>query len=154
MLDNGLAHYLERFVVPLVGDWPCQFYIRQVVYNESIHNLIPFIGPLHVSLNARENILLKFYPFFAELYSFLFDGKKSLAKKPKLWQISLLLEVVYGGWLIVRDAILSVFGVSKDIQFLTLLNLLDTYVPMSLCIYSVIFRDNMADLYFQPLFWC
>ena len=27
-----------------------------------------------------------------------------------------------------------------------LLNLLDTYVPMSLCIYTIIFRDNMADL--------
>ncbi len=83
MLDNGLAHYLERFVVPLVGDWPCQFYIRQVVYNESIHNLIQFIGPLHVSLNARENILLKFH-FSFEFYSFLFHGKKAIAKKPNL----------------------------------------------------------------------
>ena len=116
--------------------------------------MIPFIGPLHIFLNARENILLKFHAFFAELYSFLFSGKKVLAKKPKPWRISLLLEVVYGGWLFVRDALLSVFAGSKDIQYLTLLNLLDTYVPRSLCIYSVIFRDNMADLYFESLFRC
>ena len=154
MLENGLAHYLERFFVPLVGDWLCQFYIRQVVYSDGIHNLAPFIGPLHISLNARENILLNFHAFFAELYSFLFGGKKALAKKPKPWRISLLLEVVYGGWLFVRDALLSVFAGSKDIQYLTLLNLLDTYVPMSLCIHSVIFRDNMADLYFESLFRC
>ena len=154
MLKNGLAHYLERFVVPFVGDWPCQFYIRQVVYSNGIHNLMPFIGPLHISLNARENILLKFHAFFAELYSFLFNRKKTLSKKPKAWRISLLLEVIYGGWLFVRDALLSVFAGSKDIQYLTLLNLLDTYVPMSLCIYSVIFRDNMADLYFDSLFRC
>ena len=48
-------------------------------------------------------------------------AKKTFAKKTKPWRISLLLEVLYGSWLIVRDAILSVFGVSKDIQFLTLL---------------------------------
>ena len=154
MLENSLAHYLKRFFVPLVGDWPCQFYIRQVVYSDGIHKLVQFIGPLHVSLNARENILLKLHAFFAELHSFLFGGQKALAKKPKPWLISSLLEVAYGGWLFVRDALLPVFAGSKDIQYLTLLNLLDTDVPMSLCIYSVIFRDNMADLYFESLFRC
>ena len=116
----------------MVGDWPCQFYVRQVVYRESIHNLVPMIGPLHISLNAREIILLKFHPFFVQLYAFLFNSKKALAKKPKPWRISLLLEVVYGGWLLVRDAIMSVFAGSKDVQYLTLVTLLDTYVPLSL----------------------
>ena len=54
ILDSGLSLSLDQFVVPIVGDWPCQFYIRQIVYHEGIHNLIPFIGPLHISLNARE----------------------------------------------------------------------------------------------------
>ena len=154
LLQNGLSLYLERFLVPLVGDWPCQFYVRQVVYHESLHNLVPMIGPLHISLNAREIILLKFHPFFVELYAFLFNSKKTLAKKPKPWRISLLLEVVYGGWLLVRDAIMSVFAGSKDIQYLTLVTLLDTYVPLSLSIYSVVFRNNMADSYFDSLFRC
>ena len=46
LLDNGLALYMRDFVVPLIGDWPCPFYVRQVVYHENIHNLVPFIGPL------------------------------------------------------------------------------------------------------------
>ena len=151
ILENGLNLYLDQFVVPIVGDWPCQFYIRQVVYREEIHNLIPFIGPLHVSLIARENILLKFHPLFADLYAFLFDTKKPLAKKPRPWRISYLLEALYDGWLLIREAIMSVFVSSKDVQYLVLLNLLDNYFPLSLCIYSVVLKDNMADLYFESL---
>ena len=154
ILDSGLRLYLYQFVVPIVGDWPCQFYIRQIVYHEGIHNLIPFIGPLHISLNARENILLKFHKFFADLYAFLFGTKNPLARKPKPWRISFLLEVLHGGWLLVRDAIMSVCVCSKDVQYLVLLKLLDTYVPLSLCIYSVVFRNNMADLCHESLLRC
>ena len=35
LLDSGLSSYLESFVVPLVGDWPAQFFVRQVVYNKA-----------------------------------------------------------------------------------------------------------------------
>ncbi len=58
------------------------------------------------------------------------------------------------GWLLVRDAIMSVFVGSRDVQYLVLLNLLHTYVPLSLCIYSVVFRNNMADLYYESLLRC
>lgn len=154
LLDNGLSLYMSDFVVPLIGDWPCQFYVRQVVYHENIHNLVPFIGPLHISLNARENVLLKFHGFFSDMYAFLFGGKRKLARKPKPWRISLLLEVCYGGWLLVRDAVLSVFAKSKDIEFLSLITLLDTYIPLCLSIYAVTFRDNKADLYYDSLVRC
>ena len=82
ILESGLNLYLDQFVVPIIGDWPCQFYVRQIVYFEGIHNLIPFIGPLHISLNARESILLKFHTVFSDLYAFLFSTKKPLAKSP------------------------------------------------------------------------
>ena len=82
-----------------------------------LKNIIPLIGPLHISLNARECVLLMFHPIFADLYASLFG------KKP--WRISLLLEVIYGGWTLVRDMILSVFGKCKDVEFLTLVNLVD-----------------------------
>ena len=153
-LESGMNLYLDQFVVPIIGDWPCQFYVRQIVYLEGIHNLIPFIGPLHISLNARESILLKFHKVFSDLYAFLFRTKKPLAKKPKPWRISFLLEVLYGGWLLVRDAIMSVFVTSKDVQYLVLLNLLDSYVPLSLSIYSVVFKNNMAELYYESLLRC
>ena len=155
-LDNGLSTYLEKFIVPFVGDWPAQFYVRQISYTSIQHanNIMSFLGPLHISLNARENVILKFYEVFRDLYAFLFGGKKALAKKPKPWRISFLLEVMYGGWTLVRDEILGAFSHSKEIEFLTFLNLLDNYIPLVLSIYSVIFRNNMPDTYYDSMLRC
>ena len=104
----------------------------------TLKNVIPLIGTLHISLNARECVLLLFHELFADLYAFLFGKKAKLAKKPKPWRVSLLLEVIYGGWTLVRDMILSVFYKCKDIEFLTLVNLLDNYIPLVLSIYSIV----------------
>ena len=106
MLSNGLEIYLKDFLTPFIGDWPTQFFMRQLVYslaevslpNISCENVVPLIGPLHVSLNSRECVLKFFHPIFAELYSTLF-GKS--AKKPQAWRVSLFLEVLYGGWTLV-----------------------------------------------------
>ena len=83
LLDNGLALYMSDFVVPLIGDRPCQFYVRQAVYHESIHDLVPFIGPLHISLNARENVVLKFHGFFLRYVCFPVWGKAETCQKIK-----------------------------------------------------------------------
>lgn len=40
------------------------------------------------------------------------------------------------------DAILSVFDECKDIDYLTLVNLLNNYVPLVLSIYSIVFKCN------------
>ena len=160
MLSGGLQQYLGHFITPFIGDWPMQFYIRRLVCSEAptlpsaLQNVVPFIGPLHISLNARECVLLIFHEIFADLYSFLFGKKAKLAKKPKAWRISLLLEVIYGGWTLVRDTILSVFEKSKDIEYLTLVNLLDNYVPLVLSIYSIVFKCNSYDLYCKSLLHC
>ena len=154
LFENGLSLYINKFLVPLIGDWPCQFFVRQVVFNEGIYNLVPFIGPLHISLNARENVVLKFHPIFSELYYFLFGSKRILRKRPQPRIISLLLDILYGGWVIIRDAISSVFGGSKDIQHLTLINLLDNYAPLALSIYSVIFKANKVTLFYDSFFRC
>ena len=87
-----------------------------------------------------------------DLYAFVFHSNRALGKKQKPWRISMLLEVLYGGWLIVRDAILSAFAGSKDVQFLTMLNVLDIYAPLTLSIYSVIFKANKADLFYDSMF--
>ena len=160
ILSGGLEIYLNHFIAPFIGDWPMQFFIRQLVYSDSpslpgvLKNVIPLIGPLHLSLNARECVLLMFHPIFADLYADLFGKKAKLAKKPKPWRISLLLEVIYGGWTLVRDMILSVFGKWKDVEFLTLINLLDNYIPLVLSIYSIVFKCNDYQLYRQSLFQC
>jgi hypothetical protein len=53
--------------------------------------------------------------------------------------LEVIYEVIYGEWTFVRDMIQSVFCKCKDVQFLTLLNLLDNYVPLVLSIYSIVF---------------
>ena len=77
-----------------------------------------------------------------------------LEKKRKALRVSLLLGVIYGGWALVRDTIMSVFPNCKDIEFLTLLNLVHNYVPLVLSIYSVVFKCNNYELYCKSLFGC
>ena len=61
-------------------------------------SIVPLIGPLH----SREHVLLSFHPFFKNVYQYLFASSK-LPQNPKPWCISLLLEVVYGGWTLIRN---------------------------------------------------
>ncbi|GET55442.1 hypothetical protein GLOIN_2v264706 [Rhizophagus irregularis DAOM 181602=DAOM 197198] len=48
-----------------------------------ILNIVPFIGPLHVSLNSWETVFLVDYCFFENMYHAIFNSRKILAKKPK-----------------------------------------------------------------------
>ena len=152
MLANGLEDYLNHYAAPFPSDWPMQFFMRQVIYNTNlvslpdVCNVAPLIGPLRISLNSRECMLLNFHHF-------LFGAKAKLAKKPKPWRLSLL-EVMYGGWTLVRDTIMSVLLNCKDIEFLTLVNLIDNYVPLVLSIYSVVFKCSDYSLYCKSLFHC
>lgn len=61
---------------------------------------------------------------------------------------------MYGGWTLVRDDVVAVFSHSNDVQYLTLLNLVDNYIPVVLSIYSVIFRGNNVDQYLHALMRC
>ena len=106
----------------------------------SYHLLVHFIFPL-----IPESVfLLQFHGIFADLYSFLFGSKAKLAKKPKPWRISLLLEVIYGGWTLVCNAIMAVFTQCKDIELLTSVNLIDNYV---------VFKSNSYNLYCKFAFF-
>ena len=116
----------------------------------SILSLIPCIGPLHVSLNGSETLFNDFQPFFANIYEQLFP-KSKLAKHPKPWRISMILETVYGGWLHIRDSVKEKFKQSRVIEYRTLLNLLDNYLPLVLSIYSVSFKLNNFCEYFEAM---
>ena len=159
--EQGLGSYLEQFVCPQPGDWPAQFYMRQVQNyaskNKSLHplsNIIPFLGPLHIQRNARECVCLLNISFFKRVYKFIFGPNKILANKPKPWRVSLLLEVLYGGWTLIRDQVIVAFSNCKDVQYLTLLNLLDNYLPLVLSIYSIAFKSGNTDQFVDPLFRC
>ena len=158
VLSTKLEDYLKLYLLPQPGDWPAQFYSRQIVYetlfkfsqpvptclsssatnscNEhtyavphgsvptrqqctintsvspnqpAILSVIPCIGPLHVSLNAQETVFKDFRGFIADVYCKLFP-RCQLARSPKPWRISLILELVYGGWLFIWDAVKNKFS--------------------------------------------
>ena len=77
---------------------------------------MPCIGPLHISLNGQETLFDEFRDFFEIIYTKLFQ-KSKLAKNPKPWRISLILEVVYGGWLYIRESVREKFIAFKDIEY-------------------------------------
>ena len=137
-LDMGLAEYLKKIIIINPGDWPAHFYVRKIANQPDspieMQHVVPFIGPLHVSLNGRENPVLIFTPFVKKLYKAMFGEKRILADHPQPWRISLVIKLAYGGWTLVRDSLLKFFSNSKDIQVLTLINLLDNYLPLVLTI--------------------
>ena len=153
----GLDKYLNQFVYPQPGDWPAQFFMRQIEFNLPEHapnclkNIVPFLGPLHIQLNARECVCLLNIHFLKRAYSSIFGGRKCLANKPKPWKISLIEELLYGGWSLIRSHVITVFSNCKDVQYLTLLNLLDNYLPLVLSVYAVIFKTRKTDLYVSSL---
>lgn len=156
----GLDHYLSLFICPQPGDWPAQFYMRQIQYHipdqspQCLQNVVPFIGPLHMQLNSRECVCVLNIEFFKKAYSYIFGERKILANKPKAWRISLIEELLYGGWTLIRDQVVVAFSNCKDVQYLTLLNLLDNYLPLVLSIYSVIFKCGNSDQYVDSVLRC
>lgn len=146
------SHILTENIVPFVADWPGFSYVRRLIMMhctghyrvpEELLHLRPFIGPLHLSLNGREFVFLKYRDaFFAPLYAHLFGEKAQLATKPKPWRISLLLAISCEAWNAIRDDIKGHFGKCKDPSYLYFLNLLDNYIPMMLDIYSQYFRGG------------
>ena len=71
-----------------------QFYMRQVQLHAKepadcplLQHIDPFIGPLHIQLNARECVCVLNIEFFKRAYSFISGKEKVLANKPKAWRI-------------------------------------------------------------------
>ena len=92
-IDNGLDSYLSHFICPQPGVWPAQFYMRQVQLHAKesdscpfLHHIVPFIGPLHIQLNARESVCLLNTEFFKKAYTYIFGENKVLANKPQAWR--------------------------------------------------------------------
>ena len=76
---------------------------------------------------------------------------KRFPKKPKSEKISLVSSAAFGGWLIVRDIVLDLFGSSKDAQYLMLVNLLDEISCFNFYFYTVFFRGGNFDSWLQSM---
>ena len=137
---DKLKEYLSKFVVVFSGDHLSQIFPRQIVHEilnkyvanltsnapvpqEELLSLMPLIGLLYIDLNADEDLLLNYHPFIKSLYELLFPNR-ILAGKPKPWRIQFILEIIYGGWTLIRRSVKAVFQKCKDVQYGTLLNLL------------------------------
>ena len=111
-----------------------------------IQGIIPMIGPLHISLNAQENVMLMYHGLFKDIYEEIFEGSK-LAEKPKPWRTSFILEIVYGGWFCIRTQITEKFKKCRLLQYAVLTTVLDSYIPLVLSIYSIIFKLGRLNEY-------
>ena len=100
-----------------------------------------------MDLNADEDIVIAFLSFMRIAYESVFSGKK-LADKSKLWHVKFLLQLLYGGWMLVRTVFKSCFSLVKNIQYSIVLNILDNYIPLALNSYSILFKTNLVINYF------
>ena len=117
----GLSIYLKEFLVINPGDRPAHHYLRQIVYSPEtpleMSNIVRFLGALHVSLNGRENPVLIFIPFFKELYKEIFCESRILSDHPQPWKISLVSDLTYSGWTLVRESIMKYLVSQKTYRF-------------------------------------
>lgn len=154
--------YLNNYIIPIPADFPGQLYIRKAIVKklesdnsnipQEITHLLPFLGPLHLSLNTRESVFLIFWGFFDLMYRKVFGMKKKLAAKPKPWRINLLLYLTHAGWQLVKKYVKDRFKLSKSVGYLTFFDLIDNLVPSSLDIYATLFRGNHFEEYISTAF--
>ena len=158
-----IQNYLKNSLIPVPADFPEQLYIRHAITQKlklknslsipsMVTHLVPFLGPLHVSLNTRESCFLVFWGFFNELYKAVFQKKRNLAAKPAPWRINLLLYLAHAAWKLIRKQVITRFDKSKDLAYCTFFDLLDSLIPSTLDIYTVLFRNNHFDEYVETIF--
>ena len=119
-------------------------------WKREINSIVPLIGPLHISLNAREDICELYHPLIKHIYEQLFPGCH-LANKPKPWRVTLILEIIYGGWTLIRDTVADCFTKCKTPWYAILYNLFDNYLPVVLIIYGISFKQNKFNEYFRAV---
>src|SRR6185437_12546830 len=91
--------------------------------------------------------------FFKKLFHFVFGEKKKFAKKPCLWRINLLLELIRNTWIKIKDNIIEKFcRMCKDVEYHTIIDLVDNLVPATLDVYALIFRSGQFDKYIEMIF--
>lgn len=116
-----------------------------------ILNIVPFIGPLHVSLNSQETVFLVNYDFFEKMFNSVFGSRKILIKKSKPYRINLLLELASKEWLLAKESIQNIFCNCKDPEARTFIDLLDNVIPLVLDFYPIIFRSGHWEVYEEAI---
>ena len=122
-VDHDHDHYTTH-ILQSTGHIPGTF------CTEEMQSIMSLMGPLHILLNAREDICEKYHLLIKHINEQLFLGCQ-LAKKPKPWRTTLLLEIIYGGWTLIRASAITCFSFCKLMQYGILFNLiLDNYLSL------------------------
>ena len=74
-----------------------------------------------------------------------------MAQKPKPRLINLILNLTFYGWKNIRNLIYSRFGNTKDIKYLMMIDLLDNSLPLTLEIYTKLFRCGFFEGYLESI---
>src|SRR5262249_28551948 len=117
-----------------------------------ILSFMPLLGPVHISLNARESVVLVFHFFFEMMFRFVFGKNKPFPRKPKPWRITLLLYLAMEGWKKIKEAITEKFDFCRDPQYCMMVDLLDNLIPASWDVWAVYFRSGCWDAYESCVF--
>ena len=149
-------------MVPSPGDWPSWYYVKKILVDvpqeSPLLSLIPEKEPVHVTLNAHETSVNLHRFVFAELHKHSFNS--ALPENPKPDRVSVLVAAAFLGWLMLRTKVLSLFKLSKDIEYTCLLYLFEEVLPLLFFHYPVIFRSSDLGNYlsimrrFAVLFIC
>jgi len=164
-MDILMRTYLAEYAIPIVADWPGQLYIRKAIAQrllvnnptipQYISSFLPIMGPLHVSLNARELVFLKNSFLFNDIYKGIFGVRKILGKKPQPWRIDLILHIVRMAWFDIVDTVYLKFGyMCKNIEFLYMTDLLSNLIPLVLDVYAVHHRGGDWSAYEEACMRC
>jgi hypothetical protein len=54
--------------------------------------------------------------------------------------------------MIIRDTVINKFGIQKNLEYHTFLDLLDNIVPATLDIYAILFREGHFEEYLETIF--
>ncbi len=104
---------------------------------------------LYISLNSKEYLVNSYHPFFKQFMKPLSQGANW--QNPKSWRVGLILEMVYSGWTLIRRNVMTKFPRFKNVEYGTLFNLLHSYIPLVLSIYSISFKRNKFSEYFRAM---
>lgn len=129
------------------------FYLLQMSHSDALNMpaIISWQGPFHVALNIEESTVMLFWPFFEYIYKGVFGKNKKFPKKPRAEKISTVTSAAFGGWLVVRDIVLQLFGQCKDPEFLMLFYLLDEVSAFNFYSYTVLFKGGSFESWLHSL---
>ena len=178
ILSTELKGYLDQYLAIAPGDYHAQRHARDAIRlkmwkeanpeNEApdqrdlpyIDHIIPINGTLHTALNHAESIFMSSRWICNGLWKWMKPSKKINKSKPRPWEITLTLSIMYGAWTLVRTQILSKFNgqAQRTLPFAYLYDFLENQCGLQFFWYDYIVKrkgdlteilQGMAQIWLQ-----